>query len=963
MRNSSSNLTISKNAQPVTSKKGQLLNEIEVKWSPPRLRLIQWFYNLPIRQKQLIGLFASEVISIVGLVGVGAYLIVRGGRNQLVNQAKSELAVTEIHYNIKINQMGFGFRGQSDNAAIIELAHAYHEGREIDRDLEESTIQILKNELRARDIEYATLVGADLKIVANANLNRKGEYFNPNQLVEIALETGEQIKTSEQIDWPELAAESPSYLRELAPGSPVLIRYTVTPVKHPETREPIAVLVSGDIVDRKNAIVQLTLKTLDGGYSAVYLRDRNSQEFRLSTSAKQANPNSSQSARAAVYSEYLLDYELPSHHLLEQAIESELPVPVTERVKLAETYYTIAAKALYNHQGEAIAVLVRGTPELALEALTEESLFFQGTIACLALAVDILLAIVLGITITRPIKRLQEATQSFSQGNLQARSPVMSRDEVGSLAKNFNSMARRILKAFEQIKQHTESQAELNAELLEEIQYRQAVEDALRKSQRDLELAKQTAESANGAKSEFLANMSHELRTPLNGILGYAQILERNPQVMQEHGQAVSVIYQCGSHLLTLINDVLDLSKIEARKLELVEDEVDFPRFLQGIVDLFHVRAQSQNLRLNYQLKTELPAIAIVDEKRLRQVLINLLGNAVKFTDTGSVTFTVEVLSYGELAQIRFAIADTGVGMSEKQIEKIFVPFEQVGEQAKKSQGTGLGLPISRQIVQLMGSDIEVSSILGEGSVFQFILNLDYDNVQTMPLQHGTPSHIIGYEGDRRQIWVISSEFCNFEDERLCQRPSFLQDLLDSLGFSTVVSETSEQGLSQVHNIDLVMFDTEMSPETIQEQIVQLRSQEGWATMPMLIALESSQSLAPDIVEEMENTGAITQPIILEQFFAEIQRLLQLEWVYDETSDIETGDRHSQALADKMMMPSAEILNYLLHLSQQGNLKQIIREVDALATADPNLQPFVTQVRELAQNFEEDQLIALLTQS
>ncbi|MDY7013694.1 MAG: histidine kinase, partial [Cyanobacteriota bacterium] len=148
-----------------------------------KLKFLKWFYNLPIRQKQLLGLFTSELISVVGLVGVGAYLIITGGRQQLLQQAQSELAVTAIQYNIKINQMGFGFRGQSDNAAIIAAARARAYGQSLSPDLQQQVRQILQNEIQAREIEYATLVGPDLKIIANANADRAGEPFNPHNLV------------------------------------------------------------------------------------------------------------------------------------------------------------------------------------------------------------------------------------------------------------------------------------------------------------------------------------------------------------------------------------------------------------------------------------------------------------------------------------------------------------------------------------------------------------------------------------------------------------------------------------------------------------------------------------------------------------------------------------------------------------------------------------------------------------
>ena len=255
------------------------------------------------------------------------------------------------------------------------------------------------------------------------------------------------------------------------------------------------------------------------------------------------------------------------------------------------------------------------------------------------------------------------------------------------------------------------------------------------------ESAQKIAESANHAKSVFLANMSHELRTPLNGILGYAQILRRQPEMLQE---GVNIIYQSGQHLLTLINDILDLAKIEARKLEVLPAELQLAEFLHGVVGIIGIRAQERNVRFVTEFDPQLPRVIQADEKRLRQVLLNLLGNAVKFTDNGG-TVTFRVLqehppaplkggmspqvptqpaqsplegSRGMFAWFRFEVADTGIGMTPEQLVKLFKPFEQVGDAQRRAEGAGLGLAISQQLVALMGGTIQVTSTSGQGSTF-----------------------------------------------------------------------------------------------------------------------------------------------------------------------------------------------------------------------------------------------------
>jgi CheY-like chemotaxis protein len=225
--------------------------------------------------------------------------------------------------------------------------------------------------------------------------------------------------------------------------------------------------------------------------------------------------------------------------------------------------------------------------------------------------------------------------------------------------------------------------------------------------------------------------MSHELRTPLNGILGIAQVYQKSPKLTEQEKEDIAIIKQSGLHLLTLINDILDISKIEAGKMEIIPEKFDFLLFLKLIIEIARNSSVVKNINFKYQLSSELPLIVKTDEKRLRQILLNLLGNAIKFTATGEVKLIVNLISQERkndslsITKIKFEVIDTGVGIPPEKLASIFLPFEQVGETRLKSQGTGLGLAISQRIAQMMGSEIKVSSKLGEGSIFSFELDLE----------------------------------------------------------------------------------------------------------------------------------------------------------------------------------------------------------------------------------------------
>jgi len=420
--------------QTVARLKSKLTDSQKIKKS-----LLQRFHNLSISHKQLIALIASELVSMLGIGIVGRYLITTNLQNLSLEQAKSEVAVTDITYNIKVNQMGFGFRGQSDNPAIIKAASLHNSGQTLRPDLKAEVKKILANEIKARRIEYATLVGTNLKIIVNANNNREGEFFNPNNLVSDVFNDSRQIKASKIVSWSELSKESPPLPNGFR-NHDALIRYTVTPVKDPITQAIVGALVSGDIVNGKDPIVRGTLKATGGGYSAVYLRT-NTGEFSLVTALDKDQAH----------------VELPpeSKSLLTAAAAAEGKA-VTGRLRIGNQTYSMAAKAVPNKiieiddepitifSQQPSAILLRGTPENALNQLLEHSLWVELLTIILALVVILMWALILRRSIIKPIQELEQAANKFATGDRSARSEIFATDEVGKLSNTFNYMADNI---------------------------------------------------------------------------------------------------------------------------------------------------------------------------------------------------------------------------------------------------------------------------------------------------------------------------------------------------------------------------------------------------------------------------------------------------------------------------------------------------------------------------------------
>jgi signal transduction histidine kinase/DNA-binding NarL/FixJ family response regulator len=473
----------------------------------------------------------------------------------------------------------------------------------------------------------------------------------------------------------------------------------------------------------------------------------------------------------------------------------------------------------------------------------------------------------------------------------------------------------------------------------------------LSRQRRALVAARAEAEAANRAKDEFLASMSHELRTPLHAILGYADLLREGALVGESRKEALATIGGSGRHLLALINDLLDLSRIRSGHLELDLASVQLPALLEEIAAMMRVEAQKKGLTFDLHAPADLPTLVKADAKRLRQILLNLLGNAIKFTDAGHVVLDVEAaLRDDGRVELRMEVEDTGIGIALQDRDRIFAPFEQSEEGQRRESGVGLGLAISQELAHLMGGRIEVDSRPGRGSRFRFTVALEVvrETQATSPEQRP----VVGYQGPRRSILVVDDQE---ENRRL------LRQMLAPYGFDVLAAGAGAEALdlARERRPDLIVMDLRMPGMNGFDAAAAIRALPGLQGVPLIAASASIVDLERAQSDPRTFAVCLRKPFQATDLLDAIERVLGLVWRYgDRDSAVEEVEASGATL-----VPSPRMLENLLELARLGKLVRVEQIALELEASDSRYGPFARRVHSLARRFDEERLIAMLEES